>query len=198
MGNWWHVDQNSLKGDHRVGRVSVQGLVTYYKADASVGGLCIIPESHLQHSEICNRSSSAKYMRDFVTIDSDDPVLVGKTGLLISAEAGDLVLWDSRLVHCNTPALNMPTTTTTTTNSSAQKSEDMDIIRLVSYVCMAPKSTCTQEVLDSRKMAFIHRIPTSHWPNIPIEAEVSRRPPLQPNRNIADCSAEMLHLVGYE
>eukprot|EP01036_Dinobryon_divergens_P041546 gene41546-55078_t len=60
MGNWWHVDQNSLKGEHRVGKVCVQGLVTYYKADASVGGLCVIPGSHLQHTELCARSSSSK------------------------------------------------------------------------------------------------------------------------------------------
>lgn len=192
MGNWWHVDQNSLKGEHRVGKVCVQGLVTYYKADASVGGLCVIPGSHAQHTELCARSSSAKYMRDFVTVDSDDPVLADNKGILVNAEAGDLILWDSRLVHCNTPALNIPT------NLSAPKAEDKDIIRLVSYVCMLPRSTCTQEVLESRKKAFIHRVPTSHWPNMLIEAEISKKPPLQPNRNIAECPSEMLRLVGYD
>ena len=48
-------------------------------------------------------------MRDFLTVDSDDPLLADNKGILVNAVAGDLLLWDSRLVRCNTPALNIPT-----------------------------------------------------------------------------------------
>ena len=77
-----------------------------------------------------------------MNVDSDDPVMADNKGMLINAEAGDLILWDSRLVHCNTPALNIPTS-----SSSTQKAENSDIIRVVSYVCMVPRRSCTQEVL---------------------------------------------------
>ena len=102
------------------------GLITYYKADASLGGLCV---SHVQNAELCACSSSAKYMRDFVTVDSDDLLLADNKGILINAETGNLILWDSRLVHCNTLALNIPT------NLSAPKAEDTDIIRLMPKTC---------------------------------------------------------------
>jgi ectoine hydroxylase-related dioxygenase (phytanoyl-CoA dioxygenase family) len=59
-GNWWHVDQNYCKGKSRQGRVSVQGLVTYYDVTTETGGLCLIPGSHLFHEEVCNRSPSWK------------------------------------------------------------------------------------------------------------------------------------------
>ena len=76
------------------------------------------PERYSKIScELCARSSSAKYMRDLVTVDSDDPLLADNKGILINAETGDLILWDSRLVHCNNPALNIPT------NLSAPKAE---------------------------------------------------------------------------
>ena len=44
-------------------------------------------------------------MGDFVPVPLDDPVLAGGARL-VCAQPGDLVLWDSRTVHCNTPALS--------------------------------------------------------------------------------------------
>ena len=44
--------------------------------------------------------------KDFVMIPSTHPILdrgqaIGK---FVQCQSGDLVLWDSRLVHCNSPA----------------------------------------------------------------------------------------------
>lgn len=103
---WWHIDQNSLIGKERQGRVCVQGLVTYYDADALSGGLCLIPRSHLQHDEVCKRSPAARMKIDFVRLEDSDPILVDP--ILVCAKAGDLLLWDSRTIHCNTPGIDAP------------------------------------------------------------------------------------------
>eukprot|EP00388_Colpodella_angusta_P035514 GDKK01036206.1.p1 GENE.GDKK01036206.1~~GDKK01036206.1.p1 ORF type:complete len:422 (-),score=31.49 GDKK01036206.1:102-1367(-) len=104
-GGWWHVDQNHLRGKHRQGRVTVQGLVTYYDANAETGGLCLIPGSHLHHQAVCERAPTAKMDIDYVSIPRNDPVLTSEQAILVCAKAGDLILWDSRTVHCNTCAL---------------------------------------------------------------------------------------------
>lgn len=83
-GGWWHVDQNSLKGKDRQGRVCVQGLVTYYNADKRTGGLCVIPGSHLQHAELCARTQFAKLKHDFVQLDRDDPILFDPTNSMLN------------------------------------------------------------------------------------------------------------------
>eukprot|EP00750_Incisomonas_marina_P024288 INCI5101.1.p2 GENE.INCI5101.1~~INCI5101.1.p2 ORF type:complete len:482 (+),score=69.48 INCI5101.1:239-1684(+) len=108
-GGWWHVDQNALlPGMDK--RVCVQGLVTYKDATRATGGLCVVPGSHRQHSAVCARAS-AERLSHYVQVHPTDPVLRCsasggvKRPKLVCAQAGDLVLWDSRCVHCNTPGL---------------------------------------------------------------------------------------------
>ena len=40
---------------------------------------------------------------NFVQIRKGDPILKN-TGKLVCCKAGDMIVWDSRNVHCNTPA----------------------------------------------------------------------------------------------
>ena len=56
--------------------------------------------------EMCKRNESSKFPGDFVPIPVTDPLLVQDTNQpgLVCAKAGDLILWDSRCIHCNTPA----------------------------------------------------------------------------------------------
>lgn len=103
-GGWYHVDQNAMKPGGR-GRQCVQGFVTLCDVSEETGGLVVVPGSHKQHTPMCERSRIAKAMGDFLPVPIDDPVL--RLGArLICCKAGDLVLWDSRTVHCNTPALS--------------------------------------------------------------------------------------------
>lgn len=55
---WWHLDQNGASESSSTKR-SIQGLLSYYDATESTGGLCVIPRSHLFHHEICQRSKVA-------------------------------------------------------------------------------------------------------------------------------------------
>ena len=184
-GGWWHVDQNSRRGPHRKGRVCVQGLVTYYDADADTGGLCVVPQSHHEHDGLCARIDAARLGIDFVQVPEADPVLANG-GVLVCAKAGDLLLWDSRTVHCNTPSLNW-------SPHPPDAAPPDELIRLVAYVCMLPRSRVPAEMLPRRQAAFENQLPTAHWPDV--------APPLPPtNRRVRDpngCPREMLDLVGY-
>lgn len=221
-GGWWHVDQNAMKGAERQGKVCIQGLVTYYDANADTGGLCVIPRSHLQHNAVCERNYNGDKSIDYISIDSRDEILLNNEAILICAQAGDLILWDSRTIHCNTPALtaqeyflqqSQQSTDSTSTSNINDESSDAnlsqsaatatistdaahrDIIRLVAYVCMLPKSFATARCLEQRKLGFIRRVNTSHWPTQKIG--INNRPVPNPV-NIEECSQEMLALVGYD
>jgi hypothetical protein len=142
-GSWWHIDQNALKGPSRQGRVCVQGLVSLFDATSETGGLCVIPRSHLLHQEICERSPSAKLMTDYVHIPVNDPLFASASSadsstvsasakdlvpVVVGCKAGDLILWDSRLIHCNSPSSLAPSKALSTTgclSSAAVTSSDV-------------------------------------------------------------------------
>lgn len=103
-GGWYHVDQNAMRANRR-GRVCVQGLVTLCDVTEDTGGLVVVPGSHKQHTALCKRVKISRAVGDFLPVPRDDPLLAAGTALLVCAKAGDLVVWDSRTIHCNTPAL---------------------------------------------------------------------------------------------
>lgn len=191
--NWWHVDQNCLKGITRQGKQCVQGLVTYYDVTEDSGGFCLVPESHLLHDAICHRSPSAQNMQDYVYLESDDSVLRSNTAILPLAQAGDLIIWDSRTVHCNTPGLQAPSCI-----SSGEAAEvtamEAELLRMVSYVCMVPKTFASPSVLSHKKRGFLSMTPTSHWPTEDIHVYCHSE---EKFRDMRECPEEMLRLSGF-
>jgi ectoine hydroxylase-related dioxygenase (phytanoyl-CoA dioxygenase family) len=155
-GGWWHVDQNATHDAGR-GKVCIQGLVSYTNADESTGGLCVIDGSHYFHNELCERVKEARLMgpdaSDFLMVPVEDPVLSSGNKIMICCSAGDLVLWDSRTVHCNHPALD---------NAKDSEQPADKLLRLVGYVCMTPAEWASSEVLEKRRQAFIHNESSSH------------------------------------
>jgi len=156
-GGWYHVDQNSHRPG-RSGKVCVQGLVTLLPANEKTGGLTVIPKSHKHHTEMCERSKLAKGIGDFVPVDEDEPLL-SNGALLLCAEAGDLILWDSRTIHCNSPAL------IETTEVEDKSSFPNKLLRVCGYICMTPSRFATPEVIAMRKKGYIDNVSTSHWPH---------------------------------
>jgi len=150
-GGWFHVDQNSKL---LPGKCCVQGMVSFKAATKETGGLCVIPKSHFRHDEFCERNAAGGH---FLPIHERDPIRQMQS-VLVSCEAGDLVLWDSRTVHCNTPGCG-----------SLVKD---DVIRMNAYVCMQPISMCSEEVEQKRKNAYDRHITTSHWVSIYSEPHV--------------------------
>ena len=98
-GGWYHVDQ----GPGKSGCHCVQGFLTLTDATYQTGGLVVVPGSHRGHDELCVRLAHLNQPgRDFVPVPLDD-VSLSQGALLVCARAGDLVIWDSRTIHCNAP-----------------------------------------------------------------------------------------------
>jgi len=64
----------------------------------------------------------------------------------VCADAGDLIVWDSRTPHYNVPTKS-------------------NVDRLAVYTCYMPVANATQDDLKRKKKAFEDRVGTSHWPN---------------------------------
>eukprot|EP00304_Pavlova_gyrans_P005721 CAMPEP_0206039682 /NCGR_PEP_ID=MMETSP1466-20131121/4918_1 /ASSEMBLY_ACC=CAM_ASM_001126 /TAXON_ID=44452 /ORGANISM="Pavlova gyrans, Strain CCMP608" /LENGTH=333 /DNA_ID=CAMNT_0053414333 /DNA_START=50 /DNA_END=1051 /DNA_ORIENTATION=+ len=165
-GGWWHVDQSG----HKNGLRAVQGLVSVRAATPATGGLCVIPGSHRMHHTLADRYPHVH--DDYVHLARDDPVLravcAGEMppATLVQCEAGDLVLWDSRVVHCNTPAL-----------VRAPEQGMPRLLRLVTYVCMAPRAWADDETLAARRCAVDDFATSTHWPHqLKVTSKLSRRP----------------------
>jgi hypothetical protein len=169
-GGWWHVDQNCLRGLERQGRVSIQGLVTFYDADETTGGFTVIPGSHQYHEIICQQ---APRKIDFIPILGEFPEeLKVLPHSLPRAKAGDLILWDSRTVHCNVPAFAPVEVVPSPVESDIKESEPIELLRLVAYVCMQPRSMATQAAIASKRLGMLYKIPTSHWATKEIDADL--------------------------
>lgn len=98
-GGWYHVDQNPKT---KPGRVCVQGLVSLYDTTEDVGGLTVIPGSNQLFKHL-PKTQNIGGTHDFVPI-MENHDLLKTTGRVLLCKAGDLCLWDSRTVHCNSPA----------------------------------------------------------------------------------------------
>lgn len=146
---WYHVDQ----GRNKPKKCCVQGLVAVTAATEHTGGLVVIPESHHDFAGVLERNGS---FGDFVSVRAGDPVL-SRAAALICADAGDLVLWDSRTVHCNTSGL--------TPGPPPDADASPELLRIAGYVCMTPARWCSREVIERRREAFKFKQTTSHWPH---------------------------------
>jgi len=145
---WLHADQ----GDQRHGLATIQGFVSLTDQDATTGGLHVIPSSpHLHETWARGHPGS---VHNFCMID---PRSFGRELLLmpqqlVTCKAGDLVLWDSRIVHCNTPALQEPTT------------PENELLRVALYVCLTPKTLASPADLALRLQAYNEGVSCNHWP----------------------------------
>ena len=154
MGGNWHVDQSPVS---KPDRVCVQGIVNLLPADETTGGLMVIPRSHLRFQELL---SVWKKTGNNSKIPVFHEILQEGFGLLIHAQPGDLLLWDSRTVHCNTPSFVQP-------RALANDDAPPELLRMISYICMTPLAFATKpdELIERRLHAFRYRLTTSHWPH---------------------------------
>jgi len=152
--NWFHIDQNSLKESGK-GLVCVQGLVTMHDVSIETGGLTLIPKSHLLHDELCKMHGTSR--GHYVPIHTQEPKLAKLQKTVVTAKAGDLCLWDSRTVHCNSPGEGFP-------------EPRADFMRLISYVCMTPTEFCRngddESALQNRLDAWDKHESSTHWPHL--------------------------------
>jgi ectoine hydroxylase-related dioxygenase (phytanoyl-CoA dioxygenase family) len=148
IGGWFHVDQ----GRETRGFQCVQGLVSLFDQGPDTGGLVVLPGSHKHHDALCEL---ARDTTEYIELPQDSKLLQAEPqgGLLVACRAGDLVLWDSRTVHCNAPASVPP------------MCPPGRLLRAAVYVCMTPRSWATEQDLERRRQSYELRVTTSHWPH---------------------------------
>jgi len=170
-GAWFHIDQNCYK---KSGLHAVQGLVNYFPSGPHDGGFVVVPKSpHMihaafeKHTDICATTCGhfVKMRPDF-EFWKDARVAVGKRDatnkydllpVKLVLEAGDMVLWDSRTIHCNHPV----------TKLSDDPEAANRLKRLTAYICMTPTRLAQnlEELVKYRIFAFQMGVTTTHWPH---------------------------------
>lgn len=142
---------------------ALQGLLSLYDQNETTGGLVLFPGSHNMFFEdvlpIIKRSEDDAD-EDDLHEDPEFMRLLQNYPLrpkLVQAKAGDFIIWDSRTVHADTPALRHP-----------QTPEDR-LLRAVAYVAMAPASWASEAVRDYRRSSYERRqcTRTGHMPHFP-------------------------------
>jgi hypothetical protein len=134
---WYHIDQNLF---NKPQRECVQGGITLYDCDAHTGGMVVLPGSHKDPAALMAACAAQKDdpRADFVLLLGHE-ILQRFQPTLVRAKAGDLLMWDSRVVHCNSPALR-----------PALPCAPSHLQHCILYVCMTPAS----HVPESERVAF--------------------------------------------
>ena len=130
-------------------------MVPFLDVTKEIGGLKLVPRSHsdeMQEQIRKERSIMQRllYSGDFVKVDDAkyDP-----EAIVVEAKAGDLILWDSRVIHGSRvgPATLQP--------------GDGGLARCTGLVCMTPRVWASQEVLRERERGFQAGAGFTHWPH---------------------------------
>ena len=148
-----HIDQNPF---NKSGLQCVQGMVPLCKVTKDIGGLQVVPRSHKEYvQDIIRRDHPEhKHSGDFCKVNPDN--YKGAEALL-EANAGDLILWDSRLIHGGTVG--------SASISKDEKESDENLARCAVTVCMVPQDWASQEVRDRRRQAWETGQGLTHWPH---------------------------------
>merc|ERR1711920_646405 len=129
------------------------------------GGLVVFPGSHkmfFEHVLPILKKKGDDGDEDFHVFHEDPELnhLLQNHPLrakLVHVKAGDFIIWDSRTVHANTPALRYPQT------------PDDRLLRAVAYVAMAPAAWASEAVRDYRRICYEMQqcTITGHMPHFP-------------------------------
>ena len=157
--SWMHIDQHPIG---RPGRHCVQGLVNLLPTSAATGGNVVVPGSHNRFASIPERYAE-RLARIHPSIDhfrfpNDDPLLADTQPIQAHMEAGDMLLWDSRTIHCSSPG-------------TVEPADDHKLLRAASLICMMPKARSNAKIIEQRKAAIAARTSTTNWSDRFINAD---------------------------
>lgn len=148
-GAWEHIDQSPL----RRGLHCVQGILNLSPSGPEDGGLVVYPGSHALNDEFFDTQT------DKSTWDPLDRYMFNEKQLAwfndrgiqphkVCADVGDLILWDSRVIHYGSEP----------TDKSTQ-------IRTVIYAAYTPARLASIDQLALKKLVFEKYGGTTHWPH---------------------------------
>ena len=149
---WLHVDQDARRGG---GFEMVQGLVALTDVVEGRGGNALVAGSHRsvfpRLLEAFGPELAANGGDDYFELPRPDHICE-RDAVCCLLRKGDLLLWDSRLVHASTPS------------RAADPPPADELARCCSFQCMVPARLCPPEVRAARRAAFEDGVTTSHWP----------------------------------
>ena len=148
---WFHIDQHPIS---RPGKQCVQGLVNLLPTSEEIGGNVMVPGSHKFFKNIPQeyeeRLSKLPLGVDHFRFPNDDPKLSSQKPIMCHMEVGDMLLWDSRTIHCSNSGTSL---------SKGTK----ELVRAASLICMMPKEKSNSEVIKRRREAVKKVISTTNW-----------------------------------
>ena len=142
----WHVDQGATHPD---GRVCVQALLALTPVDETTGGTVFLRGSHATHASWIKKVDTSADPRAYESflVSRRMNALSVYDSVFPSLKAGELLLFDSRVVH----------------RVAAPRRRSS--LRHVAYVSMTPTAKADPNVLRLRRRAARLGIRTTHWPH---------------------------------
>lgn len=148
-GAWDHMDQSPL----RRGLHCVQGIINLSPCGPEDGGLVVYPGSHALNDEFFDTQTDKSTWTPLDRYLFTEEQLAwfkerGSKPLKVCADVGDLILWDSRVIHYG-----------------AEPTEKSTQIRTVIYAAYTPARLASPDQLELKKQMFEKYGGTTHWPH---------------------------------
>jgi len=149
--SWFHVDQNPATNQ---GRECFQAQVTLTPSTHETGGFTCIPGSHKCFPEFEEPFQTCNHKIWRLTFKGIKNHRVQKMDKIhVCCEAGDMVIWDSRLMHASTHSFVKP------------ELSSRELLRITSFVCFTPRLPKLSNDLIQRRIAGVDSYATtSHLP----------------------------------
>jgi len=144
---WYHTDQSYFRPDFEC----IQSWITGYDVDDGDATLAFMESSNIYHKEF-KETFNVSDKSDWYRHSREEQSFYEKKGCeekRIKCKAGDMVLWDSRTIHCGTEAVK---------NRKNKK------LRNVVYICKKPRKFASLANLNKKKKAFNELRMTTHYP----------------------------------
>ena len=134
---WVHCDASMQN-------TTYQGFYNIRRCGSKDGGLLLLENSHLIFDKYLKRHP-ADFIMGYSPIDFNDKYVKRCHPIKICCNAGELVIWDGRMLHCNTPTLKDGR------------------LRMCVYVSMQPKELLTEGEIRKRREWYKKGKMTGHW-----------------------------------
>jgi hypothetical protein len=152
-------------------------LVNLIPVTSTVGGNVVVSKSHLffPHHYLKEKFYEERLLElqgdDWMEIPHDDDIILQDANLLSCLlSPGDMLLWDSRTVHCSYPG--SLTEENATVNAAAEgghwsgvQEAANGLIRAVALVSMMPTERATRDILEQRRKTVDSSRTMTHWAN---------------------------------
>lgn len=148
-GRWFHLDQN---GNKKPNFDLWQGLLNYFPATGSSGSTVVVVGSHRDTFKRVFRGQK-RSKGAFVLLNKPGDYETFCAGAVqVTLDAGDFMLWDSRVIHCNQGVAPAAGTAVTGAATAAMPGrETHPLARLVAYISMAPRARLSEKQSETRR-----------------------------------------------